>query len=80
MFSRGGCQDQGMGWRLRISAGALGELKRLGGQEAEEGNKDWTGGAETWVRVAGRKRSCCVCGCEKTQKEGRRIGCWGGAE
>lgn len=63
-----------MGWRLRKSAGALGEPKRLGGQEAEEGQKDWTGEAETWVRVAGRRRSCCVRGYEKTQKDSRRAG------
>lgn len=71
-----------MVWRLRKSTGAFGELKRLGGQEAEEGHKDWTGEAETWVRVAGRRRSCCVWGCEKSQKdrqqEGRSVECWGG--
>lgn len=44
----------------------------VGGQEVEEGHKDWAGGAETWVRVAGSRRSCCICGCEKTRKDSRR--------
>lgn len=62
-----------MAWRLKKSAVPWGSSRdSVGGQEVEEGHKDWTGGAETWVRVADCRRSCCVWGCEKTRKDSRR--------